>query len=191
MAEPAIHLMRHGHSQGTPATTEVHAAPDWPLSPAGIAQVEAAAAHLPPGVRAIVSSALPRARRTARILAHVTGLPVVGQTPLLDEWRSPSSVHNVAASDYPAGYRAWRCRRVAEPHLAYEDGESLLDLMARANRARGWLIGCAARHGTLLAVSHKLLMGVLLRLDQGPEAFELASRDDWEFTEIRPFPDAG
>lgn len=64
------------------------------------------------------------------------------------------------------------------------DGESLADLHLRASHAAQVLSNTACKGG-LLVVSHKLFLGMLARLDQGPTAFEAASGDQWDFTEQR------
>ncbi|WP_327373040.1 histidine phosphatase family protein [Streptomyces sp. NBC_01216] len=185
MAE--IWLMRHGAYEGH--RPGHHAPRDVPLSEAGRTQA-AMTTPLPTGVSAIVTSPLPRAAQTAEIVSRLTGLPVIVSSDLLSEWRAPSAVIGRTADDYPPAYVDWRRQRAQNPAVAFEDGESLAQLHDRACRAAEHVAALARSYGSgLLAVSHKLLLGVLCALDDGPVAFEHAARADWGFAEIRPFRD--
>jgi probable phosphoglycerate mutase len=183
---PEIWLMRHGAYEGHAIG---HHAP-WgvSLSEAGRAQATMAT-PLPGAVQAILTSPLPRAAQTADIVSRVTGLPVIADTHLLAEWRAPSAVIGRTASDYPPAYVEWRRTRVHSPSVAFEDGESLAQLHGRACLAARHLTALSQSYGGLLVVSHKLLLGVLCALVDGPAAFERAARDEWGFAEIRPFPE--
>ncbi len=76
-------LIRHGETALNVARVLQPA--DTPLSARGIAQAEALAARLAAmDVRAIITSDLPRALRTAQAIAKVTGA-VIETTPLLQE----------------------------------------------------------------------------------------------------------
>lgn len=181
-----IYLMRHaayeGHRPGH------HAPPDAPLSAEGRAQIHRAL-PLPEGITAIVTSPLLRARQTADLLSHLTGIPVINTSPLLAEWRAPSIVIGQTPETYPPEYRAWREQRAANPSLACGDGESLAELYDRAGRCAEYL-GCAAdgrARGTVLAVSHKLLLSVLIQLTAGPEAFNTAACVAWPFATLSQF----
>ncbi|MEV6474505.1 histidine phosphatase family protein [Streptomyces sp. NPDC051657] len=127
------------------------------------------------------------ARQTATLVSHLTGLPIVATSGLLAEWRAPSIVLGRTAETYPPAYRAWHARRLANPSLRCEDGESLTDLHTRARHCAAFLHHTAQRHGPVLAVSHTLLLGVLTRLAEGPDAFTTATRTPWQFAERRPF----
>ncbi|GAA3376650.1 hypothetical protein GCM10020367_49170 [Streptomyces sannanensis] len=102
---------------------------------------------LPEGITAIVTSPIPRARQTATLVSHLTGLPIVATSGLLAEWRAPSIVLGRTAETYPPAYRAWRARRLANPSLRCEDGESLTDLHTRARHCAAFLHHSAQRHG--------------------------------------------
>ncbi|MCC0094612.1 histidine phosphatase family protein [Streptomyces flavotricini] len=183
---PEIWLMRHGAYEGH--ATGHHAPWGVSLSEAGRAQV--AMAPLPGAVQAILTSPLPRAAQTADIVSRATGLPVIADTHLLAEWRAPSAVIGRTASDYPPAYVEWRRTRMHSPSVAFGDGESLAQLHGRACLAARHLKALSQSYGGgLLVVSHKLLLGVLCALDEGPTAFERAARDEWSFAEIRPFPE--
>ncbi|MCB5910150.1 histidine phosphatase family protein [Streptomyces pinistramenti] len=177
-----IWLMRHGTYEGH--RPGHHAPHQATLTLEGRDQVRRSL-PLPAGIAAIVTSPIPRARQTATLVAHLTGLPIVATTGFLAEWRAPSIVLGRTAETYPPVYRAWRARRLAHPSLRCEDGESLTDLHTRARHCATFLHHTAQRHGPLLAVSHTLLLGVLTRLPEGPTAFAATARNPWQFAELR------
>jgi broad specificity phosphatase PhoE len=184
-----IWLMRHaayeGHRPGH------HAPPDAPLSAEGRAQI-LRVLPLPTEITAIVTSPLLRAHQTADLLSYLTGLPLIGTSALLSEWRAPSVVSGRTAEEYPTAYLAWREQRKANPSLACMDGESLADLHHRAGRCADYL-STATRDqgGGIIVISHKLLLGVLTRLTAGPQAFEAAAQAEWPFADRRPFDPTG
>ncbi|WP_030076886.1 histidine phosphatase family protein [Streptomyces baarnensis] len=179
-----IWLMRHGAYEGH--RPGHHAPHEAALTADGRDGVRRSL-PLPEGVTAIVTSPIPRARQTASLIAHLTGLPIVATSGLLAEWRAPSIVLGRTAETYPPAYRAWRARRLGHPSLRCEDGESLTDLHTRARHCAAFLHHTAQRHGPVLAVSHTLLLGVLTHLAEGPAAFTTAARAPWPFAERRPF----
>ncbi|MFD5319389.1 histidine phosphatase family protein [Streptomyces sp. NPDC127098] len=179
-----IWLMRHGAYDGHRAG--YHAPPDAALTREGDEQVHRSL-PLPADITAIVTSPVMRARQTASVIAHLTGLPVVATSGLLAEWRAPSIVLGRTPDTYPPAYRAWREHRLTNPTLRCEDGESLTDLHTRAQRCASFLHHTAQEHGPLLAISHKLLLGILSRLAEGPTSFASAARDTWPFAERRRF----
>ncbi|MBO7939152.1 histidine phosphatase family protein [Streptomyces antibioticus] len=180
-----IWLMRHGAYEGH--RPGYHAPHEVTLTQEGRDQVRRSL-PLPEGITAIVTSPIPRARQTATLVSHLTGLPIVATSGLLAEWRAPSIVLGRTAETYPPAYRAWRARRLASPSLRCEDGESLTDLHTRARHCAAFLHHTAGRHGSLLAVSHTLLLGVLTHLQQGPAAFTTAAKTPWRFAEVRLLP---
>ncbi|MFG2407225.1 histidine phosphatase family protein [Streptomyces brevispora] len=179
-----IWLMRHGAYEGH--RPGHHAPHEAALTVEGRDGVRRSL-PLPNGITAIVTSPIPRARQTASLISHLTGLPIVATSGLLAEWRAPSIVLGRTAETYPPAYRAWRARRLGDPSLRCEDGESLTDLHTRARLCAALLHHTARRHGTLLAVSHTLLLGVLTRLPEGPAAFSTAAKTPWHFAERRLF----
>lgn len=179
-----IWLMRHGAYEGH--RPGYHAPHEAALTADGRDGVRRSL-PLPEGITAIVTSPIPRARQTASLIAHLTGLPIVATSGLLAEWRAPSIVLGRTAETYPPAYRAWRARRLANPSLHCEDGESLTDLHTRARRCAAFLHHTARRHGPVLAVSHTLLLGVLTHLAEGPAAFATAAKMPWQFAERRLF----
>ncbi|MFD8258708.1 histidine phosphatase family protein [Streptomyces griseoluteus] len=180
-----IWLMRHGAYEGH--RPGYHAPHEATLTQEGRDQVSNSL-PLPKGIAAIVTSPIPRARETATLVSHITGLPIVATSGLLAEWRAPSIVLGRTAETYPPAYRAWRARRLANPSLRCEDGESLTDLHTRAHHCAAFLHHAAQRHGPLLAVSHTLLLGVLTHLPEGPAAFAAAAKAPWQFAELRLVP---
>ena len=177
-----IWLMRHaayeGHRPGH------HAPPDAPLSAEGRAQVRRAL-PLPSGITTIVTSPLLRASQTADLLSQLTGIPVIGMTPLLAEWRAPSMVIGHTPDTYPPEYRAWREQRTANPSLACGDGESLSELYDRANHCADYLADvCRGRNGDVLAVSHSMLLSALTCLDTRSQNPEAAFRQVWPFAHV-------
>jgi broad specificity phosphatase PhoE len=178
-----IWLMRHaayeGHRPGH------HAPPDAPLSAEGRAQI----LPLPADITAIVTSPLLRARQTADLLSELTGIPVIDTSPLLAEWRAPSLVIGHTPATYPPEYLTWRERRTSNPSLACGDGESLTELYERTSHCADYLSRAAHNHcGTVLAVSHKLLLSVLTRVGAGPQAYETVTNSEWGFAERRAVP---
>ncbi|WP_326597893.1 histidine phosphatase family protein [Streptomyces sp. NBC_01803] len=181
-----IWLMRHaayeGHRPG------YHAPPNAALTPEGHDQIRHAL-PLPDGITGIVTSPLLRARQTAEALRSLTGLPIVATTDLLAEWHAPTAVHGHTPDTYPPAYRTWRTHRTTYPDLAYEDGESLTTLHTRATHCAHYLRGLTEqRQGPVLAISHKLLLGVLLRLPQGPASFEATVHTPWPFATVKFLP---
>lgn len=181
MAE--IWLMRHGAYAGH--RPGYHAPPAAPLTQDGRAQIRAAASALPEHIAGIVTSPLLRAQQSATEIAATTGLPVLAVSDLLAEWRAPSAVLGQTPEAYPEGYRAWRLRRRFEPESAYQDGESLADLHRRSRRCSELLQTLTKANGTLLIVSHKILLGILTRPHGGPETFDRAALATWPFAQLR------
>ena len=154
-------LIRHGETALNVARVLQPA--DTPLSERGIAQAEALAARLASmDVRAIVSSDLPRALRTAQAIAAATGAPIE-TTPLLQErnfgdWRGQPydgmPVDPLAMTGAPPG------------------GESVAVFAQRVAAAFAHVVQRrAALGGTLAVVTHGLVIRALLaahvRLDEG------------------------
>ncbi|MET7800489.1 histidine phosphatase family protein [Streptomyces decoyicus] len=179
-----IWLMRHGAYEGH--RPGYHAPFDAMLTGEGREQVRRSL-PLPDGIVGIVTSPVPRARQTTGLIARLTGLPIVATSRLLAEWHAPSIILGRTRDAYSPAYRAWREKRLANPSLRFEDGESLTDLHTRAGHCADFLHHNAQQHGPLLAVSHKILLGMLTRLQEGPTAFTSAASAPWPFTERRLF----
>ncbi len=184
-----IDLARHAQDESARSTPSYHPFPESPLTELGIASARAAAATLAEDYAGIVYSPIRRAKDTAELFAEVSGLPLLAEEPSLGEWRPPSCVYGKTPDQYDDDYRAWRYARTADPTFAYQDGESLFALHQRAGLAATILTQLTAEHGPLLAVSHKMLLGMISHLDLGPaEAFQLAAREPWAHCQVRTFP---
>ncbi|MFF4989305.1 histidine phosphatase family protein [Streptosporangium saharense] len=179
-----IWLMRHGAYEGH--RPGYHAPYEAPLTVEGSDQVRRSL-PLPRNIVAIVTSPIPRAYQTATLIADLAGLPIVAVSSLLAEWRAPSIVLGHTVDTYPPAYRTWRARRLANPSLRCENGESLADLHNRASHCATFLRQTVQCHGSLLAVSHTVLLGVLTHLPEGPAAFITAAKTSWQFAERRLF----
>ncbi|WP_251513068.1 histidine phosphatase family protein [Actinacidiphila bryophytorum] len=172
------HAAYEGHRPGH------HAPPEAPLSAEGRAQVHRAL-PLPSRITAIVTSPLPRASQTGRLLSQLTGIPVIATTPLLAEWRAPSMVIGHTPDTYPQEYRTWRAQRATNPSLACGDGESLAELYDRASRCAEYLADVRrGQNGGVLAVSHSVLLSALTCLDSRPQNPEAVFRQDWLFARV-------
>jgi probable phosphoglycerate mutase len=148
----SILLIRHGETALNVARILQPA--DTPLSERGIAQAEALAKRLASmPIRAIVSSDLPRALRTAEAIAATTGAPIE-TTPLLQErnfgdWRGlpydglPANPLTMVGGP-PGG----------ESTLVFE--ERVTDAFAHV-LARQSMLG-----GTIAVVTHGLVIGAVL-----------------------------
>ncbi|MEW1545707.1 histidine phosphatase family protein [Streptomyces tsukubensis] len=183
-----IWLIRHGAYAGH--RPGLHAPLGAALTAEGRQQVRRAL-PLPDSITAIVTSPIPRAYQTATLISHLTGLPIIATSGLLAEWRAPSIVLGRTPRTYPPAYRTWRTHRLTAPSSRCEDGESLTDLHTRAHHCATFLHHTAQHHGSILAVSHFLLLGVLTRLQEGPAAFAAAAASSWAFAERRRLDPAG
>jgi broad specificity phosphatase PhoE len=179
-----IWLMRHAHYQGH--VPGHHAHPDAPLSDYGRAQARCAVRSLPDSIVSVLTSTMPRAQETAEIICQYAGLPLVAVSGTFAEWRAPSAVLDRGPTDYPPAYQAWRERRLTQPDLRCEDGETLQELHHRATEAEA-ILATAARQGGVLLISHTVFLGVLARLQEGPAAFGTAIRQDWALAALRRF----
>ena len=182
MASAAQHidLMRHAQDESARATHAYHPRPNSPLTERGIQQARAAATALATDYVGIVYSPLLRAKQTARVISHVSGIPVLTKMSALREWQPPSCVYGKTPAEYDEDYRTWRYARTQDPALAYQDGESLLHLHTRAATAIVGLRLLAQRAGPLLVISHKVLLGVIAAHDDGPvHAFQRATAETW------------
>jgi broad specificity phosphatase PhoE len=149
----SILWIRHGETALNAARVVQPA--DTPLSPRGLAQAAAVAAHLH-GLRpaALLSSDLPRARQTADAVSRATGLPVITDSCLRE--RNFGALRG----------RSWDSLgfEVAALQEAPDGGESMADFHARA--AQAWQAVVARRSvlaGPLVVVSHGLLIHALLQ----------------------------
>lgn len=184
-----IDLARHAQDHSARSTPTYHPFPESPLTERGITSARETAATLAEDYAGIVYSPIRRAKETAELFAEVSGLPLLTEEPSLGEWRPPSCVYGRTPDQYDDDYRAWRYAREADPTLSYQDGECLFDLHQRAGLAVTILMELTAEHGHVLAVSHKMLLGVISHLDLGPaKAFQQAAREPWAHCQVRTLP---
>lgn len=175
--------IRHGTCADGLLRPGTHARPNSPLTHYGLREIQRAAQHLEREhwiPQLIVASPLPRAQDTARLLADLLDTPPPVAQPVLTEWRAPDCVLGLSPESYPATYRAWRRERAQRIETALPGGESLRTFAARAHDAQALATKLADRHGRVLLVSHRILIGaVAARHHQhhGPaELFNFAAR---------------
>ncbi|WP_017574326.1 histidine phosphatase family protein [Nocardiopsis kunsanensis] len=179
-----MYLMRHAHYVGH--RPGHHAPDDVELSPEGRRDTVRVAQRIP-DVVGIVASPLRRAQQTAELLAEYSGIPLLDFLSDLREWRSPTAVQGIPPKEFPADYATWRAKRLVDPANSYGDGESLMELGARATRVRARLIALAGSRGPVLVVAHKILLRVLMEPDAPMAAFAPETRDQWPFLGLRTF----
>lgn len=155
-----VYLIRHGRTAWN-KDPRFRGQVDLPLDEVGEAQAETIALRLKDRpIKAVYSSPLTRAIRTAEPLARALGLEVIPEEGFTDinygYWQglSPSEV----AELYPELYRTW----LESPHLVrVPGGEGLDDVRARAEEA---LFRILKRHyGEEIAiVGHQVVNKVIL-----------------------------
>ena len=158
-------LIRHGETAWN-AEMRFQGHQDSALTATGIAQAEAAAAHLRAyAPTALYASDLPRTLQTAQPIARATGLTVI-QEPALRE-RNLGIFEGLTRTElerrYPADYARYIAR---EPDYVIPTGESLSQLSQRSVRIAEKI---ALRHpGERVAiVSHGAFITTLLRQIMG------------------------
>ncbi len=173
-----VYLIRHGRTAWN-KDVRFRGQVDLPLDEVGEIQAEAIASRLKNRpIKAIYSSPLSRAVKTAEPLARALGLEVITEEGFTDinfgEWQglSPAEV----AERYPELYRLW----LESPHLVqFPGGESLSAVRERAEKA---LMRVLSRHpGEEIAivghmVVNKLLLCAILGL--GNEWFGRIEQDN-------------
>lgn len=159
MTRQAVVWIRHGTSVDGLERPTAHAHPGTRLSDLGRTEAHRAAARLTElGAGRVLSSPLPRAWETARILAAELGIPLEEPYPQLREWQAPDCVLGVTPAGYPPQYLRWRRIRAAEPDTALPGGESLAAFARRALDAAKLVEDIAARsRRPVLVVAHVLL----------------------------------
>jgi probable phosphoglycerate mutase len=161
-------LLRHGETAYS-ADRRFSGRGDLALTERGRAQAAAAAARLGalPGIAAIVTSPLLRARETAAAVAAATGLAPVVDEGLIEtdfgEWEGLTFAE--ARERWPSEMDGW----LASPEVAPPGGESFAATAGRVRRSRDRTIA-AYPGGTVVLVSHVTPIKTLLRLglDAGP-----------------------
>ena len=155
-------LVRHGATEHS-AQLRFSGRNALPLDETGRHQAAGLAQRLAtwPGIAAVVTSPLPRARQTAEAIAAPLRLPVAenGDIAELDfgQWEGLTMREAVAA--FPDAMRAW----AAAPETAPPGGESFAALTRRVRRGRDAIIA-AHPERTVVVVSHVTPIKTLVRL---------------------------
>jgi probable phosphoglycerate mutase len=174
--------MRHGTCDDGLCRPGSHARPGSPLTLAGSIEAELTARRLAerrwkPAL--VATSPLRRAHLTAAIVARALDTQLASPAAVFVEWQAPHCVLGLAPANYPPEYLAWRNQRDHQPHSALPGGESLRAFADRAIEADAVARVLAAKHGPILIVSHRLLIGAVAALRAGHRdpavAFRLAS----------------
>lgn len=168
---PAILWMRHG----TPCDDGLcrpaaHARPDSPLTIGGIVEAELTANELhrhrwQPAL--IVPSPQRRACQTASVVARALSTGMAQPVTAFAEWQAPYCVLGRTPAQYPPEYQSWRVQRAHDPDSALPGGESLRAFANRAGEALAIAHDIAGQNGSVLIVSHRLLIGVIAALSVG------------------------
>ncbi|HEV8584001.1 MAG TPA: histidine phosphatase family protein [Methylomirabilota bacterium] len=142
-----IFLVRHGETAGNAA--RIVQVPEIPLSPRGLAQAERLGRRLAgEGVAHILSSDLPRAAMTARVVQRATGAPVTFD-PLLHE-RNFGDIRGTPYSDL--GFDMFA------PDYAPPNGETWPAFHARVDGAWENIQALASgTNGNLAVITHGLV----------------------------------
>lgn len=178
----AVVWRRHGTCDDGLCRPGAHARPGSPLTLAGMVEAELTASRLAerqwkPAL--VVSSPLRRAHQTASIVARTLDLHLAPPAAVFTEWQAPHCVLGRSPADYPPEYLAWRSHRDHQLDSALPDGESLHAFADRAAEADAVARVLAAKHGAVLIVSHRLLIGAVAAAHAGQRdpatVFRLAS----------------
>lgn len=170
-------LIRHGETEWNRAQ-RIQGQRESELSPAGLAQAAALAAHLSNvAADALVSSDLGRTMRTAAPLGRRLGLAVEASSALRER---AFGVFEGLTTDqikhsFPAAYASWRAR---DPDFVIPGGESLVGLRMRVKAAlesiagRGQKQVIVVTHGGVLDAAYRIAEGID---DRAPRAWVLAN----------------
>lgn len=182
-------MLRHGQTEHS-AQRRYSGRADLPLTELGERQAAAAAARLAgtDGVAAVVSSPLPRARRTAKPVADALGVPLNVHDGLIEAdfgaWEGLTFAE--ASARDPDLHTRW----LTDTSVAPPGGESMDAVHHRVRRVRDQLI---AEHGaaTLVVVSHVTPIKALLRmaLDAGPSLLHRLHLDVTSLSVAEFYPD--
>lgn len=178
---PTTLWMRHGTCRDGLRRPTAHAQPSSPLTAQGAVEARRAASALrerrwQPAL--VVPSPLRRARQTAAILSRELDAPLAEPVTTFTEWQAPPCVHRMTPSQYPPEYLAWRRQRGGHPDSTLPGGESLRSFANRAMTAAETACRMSRKHGAVLVVSHRLLIGAVAAVHAGhrqpAEIFEYA-----------------
>ncbi|WP_051378041.1 histidine phosphatase family protein [Derxia gummosa] len=183
-----LYMARHGQTDLN-AQQRFQGTSDPPLNAEGIAQAEALALRLPPGLTRIVASPLRRAHQTAAIVAARHGLPVL----LMEGFRERAYgvFEGLCREEIEARYPELWARRIARH---WDDGPPGGETMrAAVERVRAALDALAAEHAgeTVLLVAHGFVARAvhLLLRELPPEAFydaPMIGNAEFEFFDALP-----
>lgn len=150
-----LYLARHGRCDSPARHPEVEHLPDGAeIGPLGRVEAMRLMGRLRHGVIGrVVASDMERARQTGHVLAHGLGLPLEIDSRLR-EWRVPTAIIGRVPAEYPARYRKWLAARAQDPDTAFEDGESLAEVIVRLRSWREELVSGTPDGGCVLAVTH-------------------------------------
>lgn len=154
-----VYFVRHGESEAN--VTPIFQPPTSPLTEKGRAQAQAIAARASRlQFDALIASPFLRAKETAEAIAQATG-KVIEFSELFVERIKPSSINGKPYTDKEADatWRRWE-ETLYTIGQKVEDGESLDDLIARADRALALLRDRPEQ--TLLVVSHGFFLRTLI-----------------------------
>lgn len=138
--------------------------------------------------RLIFSSPLQRAVQTADLVSNVFSGPLPQTNAVFSEWRPPRLMVDVPPIEEPWFYDAWRSHRLAYPNSTFDHSESVAAFARRAQLALSLASSAAVDGGTIVVVSHKVLIGAVAAIHGGArgasEIFESAkctslSNLDW------------
>lgn len=157
--EKFVYFVRHGQSVANLAP--VFQGPDDPLSELGVRQAgfvgdrfRSAPADI------LLTSPMPRARDTAKIIQSLTHLPLEEHN-LFREYRPPSALAG-KSKDLPEGQVFLRAQRehIADPDWHYADEDNYHDLHNRAVEALAFLINRPEKN--IIVVTHVGFMRALM-----------------------------
>ncbi len=182
-------LVRHGASVLSPER-RFSGRGDVPLSPDGAEQARRVATRLATrdGLKAVISSPLRRARRTAEAIAGGLGLDIVVDDDLIEtnfgEWEGHTFAE--VRERWPELLTEW----LASPDVAPPGGESFAATAERVMRARDRLLG-AYPAAAIVVVSHVGPIKTLLRsaLDAPPQTMFRMQIDVASVSEVDWYPD--
>ncbi len=189
--EKTVYFVRHGQSEDNVAP--VFQAPDSPLSDKGRDQAKHIAQRVSKlSFEALIASPFPRAKETAEIIAGVTG-KVPEYSDLFVERIKPTSINGKSYKDEEANvvWRKWE-KSLYTPDLRVEDGENFDDLVARADKALGFLKNRSEKsivvvtHGYFLrTIVARVLLGELLSGEAFKRFQRMASMENTGLTVLR------
>jgi broad specificity phosphatase PhoE len=184
-------LLRHGQT-ALSVQRRYSGRGDPELTSLGLRQAEGAAARLAkvPGVAAVLTSPLQRARRTAELVAEAAGAPLVVRDALIETdfgaWEGLTFAE--ARARDPELHAAW----LGSEDIAPPGGESFASVGRRVEAERAALVEEYAG-ATIVLVSHVTPIKWMLReaLQGGPSILYRLHLDIAALSEAHFYPDGG